>query len=62
MTKWPDGTPKSQNNAFNWNTRVPTSFRGGRMVTEKDVIRTALRENPESTLGFPAQPKKNGKK
>lgn len=57
MNKWPDGTPKSQNNAFTWNTKIPTSFRGGRMVTEKDVIRTALRANGESTLGFPAPPK-----
>lgn len=24
MSKWPDGTPKSTNNAFDWRNRAPT--------------------------------------
>jgi hypothetical protein len=26
MAKWPDGTPKSQNNAFDWRSRTATAM------------------------------------
>lgn len=49
--KWPDGTPKSQGNAFDWRKPAPAKIGGRRPMTAKDVIRNAMRENQESTLG-----------
>lgn len=51
--KWPDGTPKSIGNAFDWRGQ-PSIFttKSGQRLSLLQVIDHATRINREATLGF----------
>ena len=52
--RWPDKTPKSANNAFDWKGK-PSSF-SIRGLTERQLRDGATRENNEGTLGAHSKP------
>jgi hypothetical protein len=56
MSRWPDGTPKSTGNAFDWNTGEPTVFATdsaftprGQASTSHSQIASLSREKAEAS-------------
>lgn len=60
MSKWPDGTPKSTGNAFDWRNRGPSVF-AKPSASEKVSQGMALAVAQGKTIGKPITLKKSRK-
>lgn len=55
MNKWPDGTPKSANNAFDWRAKLPKTAKPAKAPNLKVQLEKRINFTVYSRAGYAAR-------